>query len=161
MSSNTPKLDISTIFKSKEFPAQVYLPKLSMPKEGRPNFQAPNPETNRLLLLQDTVVKNNIQSTRYSSETNSSLSDYNQLINEIYPMETGVETNRTNSNEFHFFEMKKTTYNYFTINRIKSEDSKKDCASGLYNLFSIGAKGVEPIAKPQFGYAKMVLTTKM
>jgi hypothetical protein len=144
------------------------IPKLIMPKESAPNFRPPNIEAAKLLLLQDTVVRNIIQkirsensySSRYLSETNS-LADYNQLVNEIYPMQTEEITSRTNENEFHFFEMKETMGNQFLMNRYKSEVSKKNSVSGLFNLYNIGSGGVEPIAEPQFGYSKMVLTTNL
>jgi hypothetical protein len=139
-----------------------------MPKEGAPNFRLPDIEAAKLLLLQDTAVRNIIQkiqsensySKRYLSETNS-LEDYDKLVSEIYPIQTEEITSRTNKNEFHFFEMKETTRNQFMMNRYKSYDSKKNRVSGLYNLYSISAGGVEPIAEPQFGYSKMALTTTM
>jgi hypothetical protein len=144
------------------------IPKLIMPKEGAPNFRLPDIEAAKLLLLQDTAVRNIIQkiqsensySKRYLSETNS-LEDYDKLVSEIYPIQTEEITSRTNKNEFHFFEMKETTRNQFMMNRYKSYDSKKNRVSGLYNLYSISAGGVEPIAEPQFGYSKMALTTTM
>jgi hypothetical protein len=160
--SHRPKL----VLPNRDMPALLN-PKANNPNEDAPNFRALNLEADRLSLYQDDV-RNIIQKTqsensylsRYLSETNS-LADYNQLVNEIYPMQTEEVTSRTNENEFHFFEMKETMGNQFLMNRYKSEVSKKNSVSGLFNLYNIGSGGVEPIAEPQFGYSKMVLTTNL